>query len=392
MNAWTDFFRPSPMVSGFVAVLVGYSTSVAIIFQAAQGLGATDAQITSWLWALGLGMGLSSIALTLYFRQPILTAWSTPGAALLVTSLSGVSLEEALGGFLLSSLAITLVGLTGWMDRLVRWVPGPLAAAMLAGVLLPFCLDAFVAVESQPVLVGTMVLVFLVSPKQWAVPFTLIIGVVTAWHLQLFHWPAQAFQLGGPVWTTPEFSVIGLINVALALFVITMVSQNLPGLMVLKSHGHQAPAKAAVSVTGITGCLLAPFGGFAFNLAAITAALCMTDTKPERRYLATFWAGVSYCTLGVLGASVTALLIALPMELVTAVAGLALLTTFGNSMVTSLSVQSERLAALITFAVTASGVNIIGISSSFWGLGLGLLVLLFNRLQAQHSRSYKTSP
>ncbi|WP_051560003.1 benzoate/H(+) symporter BenE family transporter [Marinobacterium jannaschii] len=369
----------SCLSAGFVAVLVGYTSSAVIVFQAAAAAGASEAQISSWLWALGIGMGLSSIGLSLRYGSPVLTAWSTPGAALLVTGLSGVSINEAIGVFIFSSLLITFCGLTGWFEKLMQWVPGSLAAAMLAGVLFAFGLNLFQSLQSQLLMVSLMLLVYLLARQivpRYVIPLALVAGIgVVASQGQLQLGGVQ-WQLASPVLVSPEFSLSALIGVGIPLFIVTMASQNVPGLAVLRANGYQVPASPLISWTGLTGVLLAPFGGFSFNLAAITAAICMgreADPDPARRYLASVWAGIFYLITGLFGATVVAVFSAFPAELVMAIAGLALLGTIGNSLASALSELENREAALITFLVTASGISLLGVGSAFWGLLLGLI-------------------
>ncbi|PLC49133.1 hypothetical protein CR159_13995 [Pollutimonas subterranea] len=375
-----NYFKISHISSGFITVLVGYSSSVAIIFQAANAAGATSAELVSWMWALGIGMGASSIALSLRYRSPVLTAWSTPGAALLVAGLSGLSMNQAIGVFLFSSLLITLCGVTGWFQKVMHYIPRHIAAAMLAGILVRFGMDLFTSMQAQLLLVAIMFLVFwlgrLALPR-YSVPLALLAGVVYAGaqgllHLELLDWtPAK------PMLIMPEFSLSALIGVGIPLFIVTMTSQNIPGLAVLRANGYDTPASPLISWTGITGLLLAPFGGYSFNLAAITAAICMSrdaDPDPDKRYLASVWAGAFYLITGLFGATVVGLFAAFPLELVAAIAGLALLSTIGNSLAGALAAENGREAALVTFLCTASGTSFLGIGSAFWGLVLGLAV------------------
>ncbi|MGB3741083.1 MAG: benzoate/H(+) symporter BenE family transporter, partial [Castellaniella sp.] len=277
LGAW---FKISHLSAGFIAVLVGYTSSVAIIFQAASAAGAQDAQLASWMWALGIGMGLSCVGLSLAWKAPVLTAWSTPGAALLATSLGDIGLSQAIGVFIVSSALITLCGMTGWFQKIMNWVPHHLASAMLAGILLRFGMDLFTSLQAQPALVFVMVATFILARRllpRYSVPLALLAGMAMA-SLQ------GQLPLGGldwapahPVWMAPSFSVSALIGVALPLFIVTMTSQNVPGLAVLRANGYShVPASPLISWTGLTGIILAPFGGFAYNLAAITAAICMS--------------------------------------------------------------------------------------------------------------------
>jgi benzoate membrane transport protein len=371
-------FHFSHLSAGFITVLVGYTSSVAIVFQAAHAAGANPEQIGSWLLALGLGMGVTCIGLSLYFRSPVLTAWSTPGAALLATSLQGVGMAEAIGAFLFSSALITIVGLSGWFDRLMRHVPKALASAMLAGVLLRFGVDMFAALPALHFLVAVMLLIFLAAKRIWPrYAVLLAFGVGLVWVVA--HGDVQtstlALSWGKPVFTAPRFSVASLIGVGLPLFIVTMTSQNVPGLAVLRANGYATPASPLIATTGLTGLLLAPLGGYSFNLAAITAAICMTpdaDPNPAQRYKAAVAAGGFYLLAGLLGPTVANLFASVPKAFVLGIAGLALLTTIATSLADSLVEPSERDAALITFLVTASGLSMFRIGSAFWGLVLGM--------------------
>ncbi len=368
------------LVAGFIAVMVGYTSSVILIIQAATAAGADTAQVASWLWTLGIGMGVSCIGLSLYYRIPILTAWSTPGAALLITTLGNFTLAEAIGAFVISSLLITLCGISGWFDRLMKHIPAPLAAAMLAGVLLRFGLDLFKVAPQDPLLLGTLLLAFLLGRHLWPrYTMVLVLGVgmlicSVRGDLQMgtLHW-----QLASPVWTWPAFSLDALFGIALPLFIVTMTSQNMPGIAILRAHGYQPSTSSLISWTGLTGLLLAPFGGYAFNLAAITAAICMgkeVDPDANRRWPAAVWAGCFYLLTGCFGATVAALFSAFPAALVTCVAGLALLGTIGSSLHSALQQDETREAALLTFIITASGLSLLGIAAACWGLLIGLAI------------------
>jgi len=375
------FFNLSHLSAGFIAVLVGYTSSAAIVFQAATAAGAGPEQISAWLLALGLGMGFTCIGLSLYYRSPVLTAWSTPGAALLATSLVGIPMSEAIGAFLFASLLLTIFGFTGWVETFMKHVPKSLAAAMLAGVLLRFGLEAFVGLRTQPAMVALMLAIYLGGRRlnsRYTIPLTFLGGLLWAAQGGLIHGEALSVTLAQPIFTAPTFSLSTLIGVGIPLFIVTMASQNVPGIAVLRANGYQTPVSPLIGWTGLTGLLLGPFGGYQFNLAAITAAICMSpeaDRKPERRYLAAVWAGIFYLVTGLLGATVAGLFTALPKELVAAIAGIALLGTIGNSLSGALADERERDAAVITFLVTASGLALLSIGSAFWGLLLGLVVL-----------------
>ncbi|MBT9599205.1 MAG: benzoate/H(+) symporter BenE family transporter [Vitreoscilla sp.] len=374
----------SAVVAGFVAVLVGFTSSVAIVFAAAQALGANAAQTASWIWALGLGMGLTSLVLSLRYREPVLTAWSTPGAALIAAT-QGIGLPEATGAFLVCALLITVAGYSGLFERLMGRIPMAIAAALLAGVLARFALDAVLAARTAPGLVVAMALAFLAGRRWWpryAVPGVLVAGIVVAAAQGGLHLGAVEAGWATPVFTLPVFSLGALVGVGLPLFVVTMASQNLPGVAAQRASGYQTPVSPVVGATGLASLLLAPFGGYALNLAAITAAICMgreAHEDPARRYVASAAAGVFYIALGLAGGAVAGLLAAFPRELVVAVAGLALLGTIAGGLASALKDEHHRDAALLTFVVTLSGLTLAGIGSAFWGVVAGGVALASQR-------------
>lgn len=374
-------FTLSFISAGFIAVLVGYSSAVAIVFQAAVAAGGSEQHLSSWLWALGTGMGISSIGLSWYYRKPIFTAWSTPGAALLVTSLPGFSLAEAVGAFLISSALMLLIALSGGLERLLRLLPPSLAGALLAGVLLQFGLQVFKGMSEFPVLLGAVLLAFWLfrqrSPR-YVIPLVLMVGLLVSYVEGLLQWQSFDWQWPTLMWITPEFSWSATMSVAIPLCMVTMASQNVPGLAVLRANGYQAPASSLIATTSVTGLLLGGFGGFAFNLSAMTAAICQGEEaggEPSQRYWATIWGGVFYLLAGLLGAALVTVLQMLPAVLVAAIAGLALLGPIANGLHAAMQEAKERDAALITFLVTASGVSLLGVGSAFWGLVAGLLAL-----------------
>ncbi len=376
----------SAIVAGFVTVLVGFTSSAVIVFQAAHALGASQEEIGSWMCALGLGMGLTCILLSLYYRIPVVTAWSTPGAAMLVAGTAGATMAEAVGAFLVSAALITLVGFSGLFERAIKRIPTSIAAGMLAGVLLRFGLNVFVAMNSQFALTFAMFCSYLLLRRalpRYAVIGALLLGLVLSQTMGLLHMEGVHLEFAHMVWTSPAFSLSSLIGIALPLFVVTMASQNVPGVAVIRASGYAAPVSPLIGWTGIANFLLAPFGGFALNLAAITAAICMGREAHEdsaRRYVAAVAAGGFYLLVGLFGATVGALFLAFPKELVSAIAGLALLGTIGNGLAAAVVKETEREPALITFLVTASGAVLYGIGSAFWGLLAGALALLIMRV------------
>ena len=372
----------STVTAGFITVLVGYTSSAAIVFEAARAAGGSQAQIASWLIVLGLAMGMTCIGLSLRYRIPVVTAWSTPGAALLATSLNGYSMNVAVGCFIFAAALILLCGVTGWFERAMAKVPMSLCAALLAGVLVRFGMNAFISMQTALTLVLPMFLVYLLCKRfkpRYVMLLVLLAGIGLAQWQGLLHLDANQFALAAPVWIAPEFNWHALIGVGLPLFIVTMASQNIPGVAVLRSAGYTPPVSALISWTGLTNLLLAPFGCFAVNLAAITAALCMgkeVHDDPAKRYQASVAAGSFYLILGISGAAVGAFLNAFPRELIFAIAGFALLGTIGSGLTIAMRDEQQREPALITFLVTASGLTLFGIGSAFWGLVAGVLALL----------------
>jgi benzoate membrane transport protein len=371
----------SAIVAGFVVVLVGYTSSVVIVFAAAQALGATAAQTTSWMWALGIGMGVTCIGLSAWYRQPVVTAWSTPGAAL-IASTQGLSMPEAVGGFVVCAVLVIIVGATRWFEKVMSKLPLALAAALLAGVLSRFALDAASATRTAPLLVVLMALAFVIGRRFWpryAVPVVLAVGIAIAALQGRLTLSAVHITMAQPVWTTPVFTLPALIGLALPLFVVTMASQYLPGVAAQRAAGYHTPVSPAVTATGLTTLVLAPFGGYSIALAAITAAICMgreAHEDPAKRWVASVAAGVFYIAVGLAGGAVVGVLQALPRELVLAVAGLALVGTIAGALAVALKDESQRDAAFLTFVVTLSGVTLAGIGAAFWGVVAGVAALL----------------
>ena len=392
-----QFFKDlslSAFTAGFVAVLVGFTSSVAIVFQAAQAFGATPQQITSWIWALGLGMGLCTLVPSLLLRKPVMVAWSTPGAAVLATAglAGGFTMGEAVGAFMVSAALVALAGVTGWFERVMNRIPMEIAAALLAGVLARFGLQAFAAAQTALPLVLTMLVVYLLSRQfavRYAVVITLAVAVVFAALQGQMTWSAVQLELAVPVFTTPQFSLAAVISLALPLFVVTMASQNLPGVAVIRASGYDLPISRLITLTGLATLVLAPFGAFALNFSAITAAMCMGPEAHEdrrRRYTAAVSCGALYVAIGLFGAVITGLLTAFPKELVVAIAGLALLGTIGNGLAVAVREEPHREAALITFLVTLSGVVIAGVGSAFWGVVAGSFALFVQQYRRSPSR------
>lgn len=388
---------PPTLLAGFLAVLIGYASSAAIIWQAAIVAGATTAQISGWMTALGLAMGVSTLTLTLWYRVPVLTAWSTPGAALLVTGLQGLTLNEAIGVFIVTNALIVLCGITGLFARLMRIIPHSLAAAMLAGILLRFGLQAFASLDGQFTLCGSMLLVWLatkaVAPR-YAVIAAMIIGIVIV--------IAQGdvvttdvvttdvvFKPVLPTYITPDFSFAHSLSVALPLFLVTMASQNAPGIAAMKAAGYSAPVSPLIVFTGLLALVFSPFGVYSVGIAAITAAICQSpEAHPDKdqRWLAAAGAGIFYLHAGLFGSAITGMMAALPVSWIQMLAGLALLSTISGSLYQALHNERERDAAVVAFLVTASGLTLVGIGSAFWGLIAGGVCYVVLNLIADRNR------
>ncbi len=372
-----------------MATLVGFTSTIALIFHAARSLGASPDQITSWVLALGLGMGLSTLGLSLWTRSPILITWSTPGAAVIASAAAGVSLPEATGAFLVCGVLMWLCGATGWFARVMDRIPVALASALLAGILTKFALMAFAAATPQPGLILSMLLAYLVGKRWWpryAVLGVLIVGTLVAWSQGQLNTAALRWDLAKPVWVTPQWSWHAVIGMGLPLFIVTMASQAVPGVSAIRVSGYQPPVSRLMTWSGVTTVLMAPFGGYAFNLAAITAAIVLNPhahADKDKRYTAAIMAGLFYIAMGLLGGAVAGVLTAFPPALVMGVAGLALLGTIGNGLATSLRDERYREAALITFLVTLSGVSLLGVGSAFWGLVAGTLALFVENFRAR---------
>ena len=382
------------VVAGLVAVLISYAGPLLLVLQAAQAGHLTAAQVTSWVWAISMGAGVCGVWMSWRQRVPVVCAWNTPGAALLASALVALPYSQVVGAYLLAAAALLLVGWTGVFDRLMAHIPRSLCAAMLAGILLRFGVDAFGAarstVEGAPWLVGAMFagyLLFKQRSARYAIALTLLLGVAL-W--QGLGWgqaavpPAttvaststSAWGLALPVWTAPEFSWTALLSTAVPLALLCLTGQQVPGVAVLRASGYTAHNNQLIAGTGLASLLLAPFGAHGINLAAITAAICTGEEAhplPEKRWVAGVACGVFYLLLGSFAGAITYAFAQLPVALVSTVAGLALLGAIQNGLIGALAEPSEREAALVTFVVTASNVSLLGLGSACWGLALGLL-------------------
>lgn len=375
--------RASVVISAVVAVLVGFGGSVAIILAAAKAVGANPEQTSSWIAALCVSTMATTAILSLRHRIPILAAWSTPGAALIGAS-SGISMEQAVGAFFLTGVLILVTAAFRPIASLIERIPTAIASAMLAGVLLGFVLAVFEHLPGSPALVLPLVVAFFVlrlySPA-WAVLAVLFLGVGLAYLLGLTR-PVGDLPLSSFVWVRPDFDPATLLGLGVPLYLVTMASQNLPGFAVLKAAGYSVPSRSILAVTGLASLLTAGVGAHTSNLAAITASICTgPDAHPDKdkRWLCgPFYAG-GYAVLAIFGASLVALFASFPEALIATVAGIALTGPLVNALGASLKDNGDRFAAVVTFAVTASGMSVFGIGSAFWGLIAGLVVYGLDR-------------
>ena len=385
-----DFSVPA-VFAGFITFLVGISVSSVLVIQSAQLLGASTAQITSWFWALGLGIGLSGLILSWKFKYPVATSWSTAGLALILATANGYSLYEAIGAFLVCGLLTAILGFSGIFHKVLTHIPQSLTSAMLAGVLLKFGIALFASMQNDWEFILSLLAVYILSKRlspRYSIVITVIAGVVLCPLFLQFHVSTIQFSLAQPVWMAPEFSWSAIFGLALPLFVINMASQYLPGLAMIKSYGYQPNVNQLIGWTGVAQTIFAPFGCFSANIAAISAAISLDDQAhpdSKKRYIAGMSCGFFYILMGLFAATLTSILMSFPSVFMTALAGIALLGTIGHNVAIAFQDVSEREAALMTFLFSASGIQFLGIGSAFWGLLFGFAVSIILKFRTQPS-------
>ena len=368
-----------PLVAGLVSVIVNYGGTFILVFQAAKVAGLSPELTASWVWSISIGVGVTGIVLSWTAREPIITAWSTPAAAFLITALATTPYAEAIGAYLLSAAAFVALGLSGYFEKAIRLIPPGIAAGLLAGILLQFGIGAFGGMSIDPVLAGLLIMAYLVLKRftaRYAVVGILVLGLAFLLIEDRVDLSGLALQLAAPVFTMPAFSLNATLSVALPLFLITLTGQYMPGMLVLRNDGFKTSANPIVTVTGLGSLLMAPFGSHAFNIAAITAAICTgreAHEDPSRRWIAGIAAGVFYILVGVFGVTLAALFMAFPATFITTLAGLALLGAIGGSLAGAMADAQAREASLITFLAAAANISLVGIGGAFWGLVIGLL-------------------
>lgn len=368
-----------PIVAGLISVIVNYGGTFILVFQAARVAGLSPELTASWVWSVSIGVGVTGIVLSWMARAPIITAWSTPAAAFLVTALATTPYAEAVGAYLISAAAFVLLGLSSWFERVIRLIPNGVAAGLLAGILLQFGIGAFASVSLDPLLAGVLIVSYLAFKRlsaRYAVVGILLLGLAFLLLQARVDLSSVSLALAAPVFTAPAFSLNALLSVALPLFLITLTGQYMPGMLVLRNDGFSTSANPIVTLTGLGSLLMAPFGSHAFNLAAITAAICTgreAHEDPSKRWIAGIAAGVLYILVGIFGVTLAAVFMAFPATFIATLAGLALLGTIGGSLASAMADAQTREASLITFLAAAANINLLGIGGAFWGLVIGLL-------------------
>ncbi|MBR9864660.1 MAG: benzoate/H(+) symporter BenE family transporter [Rhodobacteraceae bacterium] len=377
--------RASIIISAVVAALVGFGGSLAVILAATEAVGATQAQTGSWVAVLCISMMATSAILSIRHKMPIITAWSTPGAALIAAS-SGIGFEAAVGAFLFAAVLVLVTASFRVVADLIEKIPAALASAMLAGVLFEFVVAIFEHAATVPALVLPLIAGFLVLrlfSAMWAVLGVLALGIGLSFMLGMLE-PVESLQISKLVWVTPAFDLPVMLGLGLPLYLVTMASQNLPGFAVLRASGYQAPTRSILGVTGIASVLSAFGGAHTSNLAAITASICTgpdTHPDPDQRWLTGPIYALTYAVLAVFGASLVGMFAGFPPALVATVAGVALLGPFIGAASAGFGSKEHLFPAALTFVVTASGVSVFGIGAAFWGLVAGLLALGLERLK-----------
>ncbi|WP_394064711.1 benzoate/H(+) symporter BenE family transporter [Alcaligenes sp. WGS1538] len=371
-----------PVVAGLISVIVNYGGTFILVFQAAQVAGLSPELTASWVWSVSIGVGVTGLLLSWISREPIITAWSTPAAAFLVTALASTPYAEAIGAYIISAAAFVALGLSGCFERVIRLIPAGIASGLLAGILLQFGIGAFGGMSVDPILAGLLIVAYIILKRftaRYAVVGILVLGLGFLVLQNRVDFSGLQLQLATPVFTMPVFSLNALLSVALPLFLITLTGQYMPGMLVLRNDGFRTSANPIVTVTSLGSLLMAPFGSHAMNVAAITAAICTgpeAHEDPSKRWIAGIAAGVFYILIGVFGVTLAAVFMAFPKTFITTLAGLALLGTIGGSLAGAMGDSKTREAALITFLASAANITLFGIGGAFWGLLIGLLAYL----------------
>lgn len=368
----------SPTIAALIGVIVNYGGTFILVFQAAKVAGLSPGMTASWIWSISIGVGVTGIWLSYKYREPIITAWSTPGVAFLVSALAVTPYPEAIGAYIISALGFIILGLSGMFERFVRLIPSGVASGLLAGILLQFGISAFGGAEVDPLLVVVLFAAYIVLRRftsRYAIVGILLVGLIYLIGVGKADFSNMKLAMASPVFVIPEFSFHALLGVALPLFIITLTGQYMPGMLVLRNDGFRTSANPILTVTGLGSLLTAPFGSSPFNIAAITAAISTGKDAHEdstKRYIAGIASGIFYIFVGIFGVTLAALFLILPATFIATLAGLALLGTIGGSLANALTDPKGRETALITFLATAANVTLLGVGGAFWGLVAGL--------------------
>lgn len=383
----------STIIAGLMAVLVSYSGPLAIFFQAAQNAGISVEMMTSWVWAISIGAAVTGIALSLWFKIPVITAWSAPGTVLLVTLFPELSINEAVAAYITAAVIIFLIGITGLFDKVVQIIPKGVAAAMMAGILFDFGLGAFRALDSVPLVTSVMIFGFVLFKfvsRAYFLVLMVVLGVVLSVTALDANLSQLEWRLASPMLIMPAWSWSSTLGLALPLVIVSLTGQFLPGFTILKASGYSFASRPIVSMLSLVSIPTAFFGGITTVIAAITASICTSPDaheNPDKRYWAGVANGVFYLIGGILAGSIVLFFTSFPGEMIAIIAGLALLGAISNSLTAALEDKAHLDASLITFMATASGVSIFGIGSAFWGVVLGSAVYaLQGVLRARQAR------
>ena len=385
----------SPTIAALISVIVNYGGTFILVFQAAKVAGLSPEMTASWIWSISIGVGITGIWLSYRYKEPIITAWSTPGVAFLVSALAVTPYPEAIGAYLISALGFIILGLSGMFERFVRLIPPGIASGLLAGILLQFGISAFGGAKVDPLLVVVLFAAYILLRRftsRYAIVGILVIGLLYLITMGKADFSNIKLAIASPVFVVPEFSLHALLGVALPLFIITLTGQYMPGMIVLRNDGFKTSANPILTVTGLGSLLTAPFGSHAFNVAAITAAICTGKDAHEdasKRYIAGIACGIFYIVIGVFGVTLAALFLILPATFIATLAGLALLGTIGGSLANALTDPKGRETALITFLATAANVTLLGVGGAFWGLiaGMAAHLLIHGKFRKKEYRS-----
>lgn len=404
LKSLKDDWSISATIAGFLAVLISYSGPLIIFFQAAQKANISTEMMISWIWGISIGAAVAGIYLSIRYKTPVITAWSAPGTALLVTLFPNISLNEIVAAYITTAIVIFIVGVTGYFDKLLKWIPQGIAAGMMAGILFQFGLGLFVATDSMPLIVFSMLLCYLLAKRyspRYTMLWVLLCGVSLSLFLGKMNPVEIQFNFAIPHFIFPEWTWHSTFNLALPLIIVSLTGQFLPGMAIMKLSGYDTPAKPIITASSIASLAVACVGGITIVLAAITAALCMgkdAHELKEKRYIAGVANGIFYILGGLFAGSIVMLFSLLPKELIAALAGLALLGAIGTNVMIAMKDDQQRDAALITFLATVSGMHFLGLSSVFWGICIGVIAQILlnphpyqNTVQTQSSSEKQIS-